>query len=824
MKRGRRTANASSGGRKNFNKNASTAPAQDMAASAISFRRFRFSKVWITVTFVVAAVGCVGLTLLLRNVGRHPSLSNSGAVTFVGSKICVECHEAEGNLWLRSQHNHAMDHATDSSVLGDFDEARFEYFGVRSRFFRRDGKFFIETDGPDGELDIFEVKYTFGIDPLQQYLVEFSDGRVQALPIAWDTRQKEAGGQRWFHLYPNEEIKHGDALHWTGLNQNWNFMCAECHSTGVHKNYDPATARFSTTFAEISVGCEACHGQGSRHLAWAREQKSWWPFGRKDDPNKGLPVVFDERVDITWSIDARSGKATRRIAPARLRKEVETCGLCHARRGIISEDWIPGRSLSDTHVVSTLSRGLFQADGQMLDEVYNYASFKQSRMFAAGVTCSDCHEPHGGTLRSFREGSVCLQCHSADKYAVAGHQHHEGANPKLSCASCHMPERTYMVIDRRHDHSFRIPRPDVSAKLGTSNACNDCHTDRNADWAASQIERWYGPNRKGLQNYADAFQAALGDRSNAAALLRKVLDDHGVPAFARASALTELAPHLARSDIELARQGLLDSDPMVRIGGLNMLESLPATQIWPLVSPLLSDSILGVRIKAAEVLAAAPLASQPLADRERFDRAATEFVAAQRLNADRPEARSALGSFYARRGLYNEAQSEFRAALQLSPQYAPGAINLADLYRQQGRDEEGERVLRAAIDASPRDAALYHVLGLTLTRLKRNDEALSELRLANNLEPESARYLYVYAIALNASGHREEAIAALKEFLNKHGEHRDILLALTTFSRDAGDFVTALEYAERLAHLAPDDQNTANLVRTLRALAQTPKQ
>jgi len=372
-----------------------------------------------------------------------------------------------------------MDHATDKSVLGDFSDASFEYYGVKSRFFRRDGKFFVETDGPDGKLAVFEVKYTFGIDPLQQYLIEFPDGRLQALSIAWDSRPKEQGGQRWFHLYPNEEIKHDDILHWTRLNQNWNFMCAECHSTGVHKNYDAPSDRFSTTWSEISVGCEACHGQGSRHVAWAREKQSWWPFKRGDDPSKGLSVSFDERHDITWSIDSRTGNATRRIAPARLRKEVETCGLCHARRGLISEDWVPGRWLSDTHVVSPLARGLFQADGQMLDEVYNYASFKQSRMFAAGVTCSDCHEPHGAKLRAPGDG-VCLQCHASDKYAAVSHHRHAGASPPVSCASCHMPERTYMVIDRRHDHSFRIPRPDVSAKVGTPNACNDCLNDKTA--------------------------------------------------------------------------------------------------------------------------------------------------------------------------------------------------------------------------------------------------------------------------------------------------------------------------------------------------------
>ena len=288
-------------------------------------------------------------------------------------------------------------------------------------------------------------------------------------------------------------------------------MCAECHSTGVHKNYDMANDRFATTFAEISVGCEACHGQGSQHVKWAQNQKSWWPFAKQEDPTRGLVVRFDERKDIVWRHDANTGNSRRNFSPALLRKEVETCGLCHARRGEFSEDWIPGRWLSDTHMVSPLTRGLYYADGQMRDEVYNYGSFKQSKMFAAGVTCSDCHEPHAAKLRASRDG-VCLQCHSPETYAAAAHHRHAAVNPPLACASCHMPERTYMVVDRRHDHGFRVPRPDLSAKINTPNACNDCHADKSAQWAASAIEAWHGPKRIGFQNYAEAFHAAWTDQ------------------------------------------------------------------------------------------------------------------------------------------------------------------------------------------------------------------------------------------------------------------------------------------------------------------------
>ncbi|MDQ0561570.1 putative CXXCH cytochrome family protein [Rhizobium mesoamericanum] len=739
--------------------------------------------------------------------------------TFVGSESCAGCHPAETKLWRTSQHKRAMDHATDKTVLGDFNNASLDHFGVHSRFFRKDEKFMVETDGPDGKLAAFEVKYTFGVEPLQQYLVEFSDGRIQALPLAWDSRPKAKGGQRWFHLYPDEPIGHGDILHWTRLNQNWNFMCAECHSTGVHKNYDADKDRFATSWAEISVGCEACHGKGSRHVAWASAQQSWWPFKGREDPEKGLVVRFDERKGVSWTTNPATGLPTRSLPPSAVRKEVETCGLCHARRSQFSEDWVPGSPLSDTHHVSVLDRSLFHADGQMRDreETYNYAPFKQSKMFAKGVTCTDCHDPHSATLRAPEDG-VCAQCHMPERYETAAHRHHDEARAPLACASCHMPARTYMVIDQRHDHSFRIPRPDLSIKLGHPNACNDCHRDKSAEWAAAAVEGWFGPNRKGFQNYGEAFHAAWTEQVGAERPLAMVARDPAASSFVHASVLTELNAYLSAADVELARSGLADRDPMVRIGALDMLEGAPADQLWPILSPLLSDPVRGVRLRTVSMLASVPTASQPAADRHQFDQAAAEFVAAQRLNADRPEGRSTLANFLARRGMAAEAEVEFRAALHLSPEFAPAAVNLADLYRALGRDFDGEQVLRTGLQASPEDAGLRYALGLTLVRLGRSEDAFEELRQANKLSPDQAQYAYAYALALHSVGRTDEAIALLEKSLVRHPSDRGALLALATLNRDTRNFDAALGYAERLLSLVPSDPGILRLVEDLRRL------
>jgi tetratricopeptide (TPR) repeat protein len=435
-------------------------------------------------------------------------------------------------------------------------------------------------------------------------------------------------------------------------------------------------------------------------------------------------------------------------------------------------------------------------------------------MFAGGVTCSDCHDPHSGKLRA-AGSSVCLQCH-APTYATANHSHHEQTDKAPDCISCHMPTRTYMIVDPRHDHSMRVPRPDLSVKLGTPNACNYCHKDKSSQWAAEAVERWFGPKRKGFQTYADAFHAAQTDQVGAEDLLARVASNEKAPDVARASALIGLAPFISPANANLARRALSNSDPMVRIAAMSMLANVRPQQVWPLVAPLLSDPVRGVRIRAADLLAAVPTDRQPPSDRKAFDGAAAELVAALRLNADRPEDRSSLGNFYAKRGLTGEAEAEYKAALRLSPQFAPAAVNLADLYRRLGRDKDGEAVLREAISAAPEIASLHYSLGFTLTRMKKAVEAIGELRRAYELDPSHARYSYVYAIALHSAGQRDEALGVLKQNLKAHPNDRDTLSALVAYSRDGGDIAGALTYATKLAAIERNNSSLKALIDSLK--------
>ena len=399
--------------------------------------------------------------------------------SYVGSAECQSCHETEYEAWQGSHHDLAMDSATAEFVLGDFDDATFTYGGITSTFTTRDGRYFVQTDGPTGELSEYEISYTFGFDPLQQYLIPFPDGRQQMLGIAWDARVASEGGQRWFHLYPGDTVNAGHRLHWTSRDQAWNYQCAECHSTDLQKGYDPATDTYETTWAEIDVSCETCHGPGSGHVGWAASNEE------DDGSLLGLVTRLGREATTRWEF-ASGATVARPTEPRSNHTQVETCARCHARRGLVSETYEPGGLLLETHRPALLDEGLYDADGQIVEEVYVYGSFLQSKMYKAGVTCSDCHNPHSLYIGA-DPNAVCMRCHLSTAFDTAAHTFHAPAD-NVGCVDCHMAAKPYMVVDPRRDHSFRIPRPDLSASIGTTNACTNCHVG-----SAGRMDRGGGP-------------------------------------------------------------------------------------------------------------------------------------------------------------------------------------------------------------------------------------------------------------------------------------------------------------------------------------------
>jgi predicted CXXCH cytochrome family protein len=735
--------------------------------------------------------------------GGIPATS-TGPASFVGSGACADCHRDAYQRWQGSQHAVAMQPANEQTVLGDFDGATFRQFGVTTEFFRRDGKFMVRTEGPDGKTADFEVRQTFGVYPLQQYLVELARGHVQALSVAWDARPKEQGGQRWFHLYPNERIAPGDELHWTQRQQNWNYMCADCHSTHLEKNYDAATDAYATTWSEISVGCEACHGPGSEHVALAVDAAK----AKRPMPRSGLTVALDDRHGATWAIDQATGNAVR-SRPRAADKEIDVCAQCHARRGQFSAGYRAGEPFTDHYQPVFLSDGLYWPDGQQRDEVYNWGSFLSSRMYAKGVTCGDCHEPHGGKLRA-PGNQICAQCHLASKYDAASHHFHDPAKPGAACADCHMRTTDYMVVDPRHDHSFRIPRPDLSARFGMPNACNQCHRDRNAAWAAAEIRKRFPQPKPGFQDFTEIFAASDAGEPATIGLAQLVANVEESP-IARASALSRLAGWPGENALLAAEAALRDPSPLVRLAALDAYDHVPQDQRRPAL-PLLSDGSRVVRMRAARVLAPLPASSFGEGDRKAFDQAGAEYVAAERYNADRPESRTNLGGYLADRGDFAASEAEYRAALGLDPRFTPARINLADAFRAQGREPDVEATLREGLSASPADPALHHALGLSLIRQHRNADALPELRRAAELAPGHTRFAYVYAVALHSAGQRAEATRVLQKALARAPHDRDVLNALAAFELESGDVAGAREYAKRVLQSYPDDPQARQLL------------
>ena len=731
------------------------------------------------------------LTLLIA------SDSTAASTEYVGRTKCASCHPAQSLLWSGSHHDLAMQVATADTVLGDFANASLTHFGVTSSFFKDNARFMVRTEGSEGKLQDFEIKYTFGVHPLQQYLVEFPGGRLQALSLAWDTRAKEQGGQRWFHLYPNEKIAHFDELHWTKLNQNWNSMCAECHSTHLEKNYDPVSKTFFTTWSEINVSCEACHGPGSDHVSWAERKPGWEAL----ETNRGLKLLLDERKDIEWKLNQESGTLYRSKVRSS-NKEIEMCARCHSRRSPITHEYVHAERLLDHYYLRLLDEGMYFADGQMDDEVYVYGSFVQSKMYQAGVICSDCHDPHSLDLKLPGNG-LCLQCHQASKYNDTGHHFHQTDSLGASCVECHMPPRVYMVVDPRHDHSMRIPRPDLSVKLGTPNACNHCHQDKSFEWAAEQVVKWYGYTPKVSETYAQELHAARSQIPNTGQRLAALIRNTQIPDIARATALTEMGPYLEQSTTDVLTVGQEDDNPMVRAATLTALEAAPQSMQARLAWQSLQDPVRAVRIEAARLLAAIPSSDLTEDKRIMLEKGINDYIQSQLVMAERPEAQTNLGNLYVARGETDKAVTAYLMATDLDPRYIPAYVNLANFHGMRGDEAQAERVLRRAIKILPDSGHLQHALGLSLVRQKRSNEAVKALRLAARLNPKNTRYVYVYAVALNSTGKPEQAILVLQGAHNAHPQNVDILNALIAFNRDIGNQQAVRSYSRKLRNLLP---------------------
>jgi tetratricopeptide (TPR) repeat protein len=745
----------------------------------------------LVVLILAVIVGAVATGL---GVDYYRGLPVDAEARYVGRQACVDCHQEQATLFAGSHHDLAMGHATDESVLADFNDVTFEHHGIVSRMFRDGSRFMVHTEGPDGKMADFEIRYVFGVEPLQQYMVEFDRdestpddaiARLQVLRLSWDTYRK-----RWFYLEPPdvpEKLDPTDELHWTGITQRWNTMCAECHSTNLMKNYDPATQKYSTTFSEIDVSCEACHGPGSLHVQLAEARSLFW------DRNLGYGLA---------NLKTESNEP-----------QIQACAPCHSRRGMIAEGFHAGDAFCDFYDPTPLRENLYHDDGQILDEVYVFGSFTQSKMYHKGIRCSDCHDPHSLQLKA-PGNQVCTSCHQhpAGKYDTPSHHKHEPGKPGAACVDCHMPERTYMAVDPRRDHSLRIPRPDLSLSLGTPNACTGCHLngdavaeekrarlkeyadwqmmaaegdpqviaeiDRANRWCEEACQKWYGDQRKTESHFAEAFTAFRSGEADGANRLAFIARDVvGVPSIARASALDDLSN---RMDVETltvaiptAKKLLEDPSPAVRAAAIRTLAGEAYAQDGgsKLASELgekLDDPSRLVRSTAARTLATTRTHTLLSGGRRaRFNQVIDELRDGLDAVDDRGGAHMEWALICESLGRVGDAVKAYQMAIQVEPRMVGPRSNLATLL---------DNMVQAELAAGKGDAEQLAKTHATITNLRSQELLLLERDAA--LVPKNGPLQYRLGLAYYLNGRMTEALATLQRAVDLEPSNEDFQTAL----------------------------------------------
>jgi predicted CXXCH cytochrome family protein len=728
---------------------------------------------------------------------------------FSGSKKCGECHKKEYDKWVGSHHDLAMAEANEKTVLGDFNDAVFERFGVTSRFYRKNGGFYVHTQGPDGQMADFEVTYTFGAYPLQQYLIPFPGGRLQCLPIAWDVKEK-----KWYHLYPEAPIDPQDWLYWTNAGQNWNGMCAECHSTNLKKNYDVTTDSYQTTWSEISVGCEACHGPGSRHVEWA------------ELPDMARPQTENYKLMVkTGGISSR--------------KQVELCAPCHSRRAILGDYTHAEPDLLDSLLPSLLAEELYFTDGQILEEVYVYGSFTQSKMYRRNVRCSDCHEVH--SIKLVKQGNaLCLQCHRAAVYDYKEHHFHKKKGEKgepirskegkvlfevgtgAECVQCHMPGRNYMGIDYRPDHSFRIPRPDLSIKLGTPNACNRCHGDKTNQWSDQYITKWYGPGRRA--HYGTIIAAGRKQLPEARQDLIKLAGDPLYPVIVRATALSLLSAYPGDETSRAYQLALMDEEALIRRTAVDQLNVSDPQRQTALLAAMLYDPVKAVRIEAARRLTGIPSPQLDEKQNELFRTTLLEYEQAMEYSGDFAFGRYNLANLYTNLKKPELAIENYKAALDIDGQFYPAKVNLAMLYNQMGQNDKTEKLLREVVSEQPELYEVKYSLGLLLAEEKKYAEAARYLREAAEGMPNRSRVHYNLGLLLDYLGRDLQAESALQRALELEPANMEYLNAIAQYYLKREMYEQAKRIAEQIISRHPTNRLGPQLLEIVKGRMRRERQ
>ena len=701
---------------------------------------------------------------------------------FSGSESCMECHQDQFKDWKGSDHDRAMELPTRKTVLAKFEGETFKSQGVTSTFFTKDDAFYVNTEGPDGLNHDYKIEYTFGVKPLQQYLVKFPGGRYQALRTAWDTEKKV-----WYDLYPYFKVVHSEWLHWSRGGLNWNNMCADCHSTNVRENYDETTKHYNTEYSIINVSCEACHGPGKEHVTQVKDLGEAYK-------------ASDSKLQMTSNISSQ--------------QLVDQCARCHMRREQFSENFNYEGTLLDHYFPQLLESPTYYADGQILDENYVYGSFIQSKMYHNGVSCKDCHNSHSLKLK-FDGNKLCMQCHEPEKYDVDSHHKHEGLEDASQCINCHMTGKTYMGIDYRRDHSFRIPRPDQSIKYDTPNACVQCHTDKTNEWAWKGFKKLYG--EPDSIHFSDELAPGIAGETNAHEGLFELVQNKKRPDIARASAVMALQNYNLQNRINEFMAFLSDESPLVRGATIDVLSQSNTTDFMSYLLPLLKDSKRTVRVKAFFALGDVPEANIPENYKADYKNVAKEFESYLKINADFSGGQAKKASYYQKKGDLQQAKSAYEKALDIDGNNNIVRSNLANMYYNLGETDKAEKAFREVIKQEPEFGLTYYSLGLLLAELNRIDNAIIEMEKAYQLLPDNVRIIYNLSLMYSKANNSKAAERTLMEGIKIYPNNEDLLYALAFQYVNEKQEQKAIKIINRLLQINPNNTNYQNLLKNISA-------
>lgn len=661
---------------------------------------------------------------------------------FLGDQKCKECHKSEFKDWHGSDHDRAMMTADSTSVLGNFNNATFNSQGVTSRFFKKGNDYYTNTEGPDGKYHDYKIIYTFGVKPLQQYIVKFPNGHFQCLRTAWDVQKG-----KWFDLYPDFKIVHSEWLHWSRGGLKWNTMCSDCHSTNVRKNYDEKTNSFDTKFAIINVSCEACHGPGKQHVNDVKQQGSNY---------KASGYMH----------------MTSKTAPKDL---VDQCARCHMRREQFSANYNFQGTMADHYSPQLIETPIYYADGQISDEDYVYGSFIQSKMYQNNVTCSNCHNPHSLKLK-FEGNKLCAQCHVPEKYDTPKHHFHQGNGAGTQCINCHMPGKYYMGNDFRRDHSLRIPRPDLSIKYGTPNACVGCHKDKTNEWAWASFKKLYGPIKEA--HFSEKLAPGLLREPGADVGLLELINDKKQPEMVRASAVKALAQYQQKERLNNYIALLNDKSPLVRGTTIDILSQINNADYNNYFLPLLNDSKRTVRIKAFYALGGLSIDKVPQEYKANYQKVKKEFDTYLKLNLDFVGGQVKRANYYLKQGNLKKGIEGYEKALKIDTNDNQVRLDLANLYYRNQDFQKVEVAYKTVISQEPKYGPTYYSLGLFYAELNRLDEAITQMQKANSLMPENSRVYYNLSLLYDKNKNPIKAEKILLNGLKVDPNNQSLLYAL----------------------------------------------